>query len=255
MDEIPLSEFKERKKVIEKISKEFIESGKTMEYANTIKQAKEGISAIEENREDIKKEISNALEEYTGELLHEKIQKMSSEFINNVIQELESFSEEKESVTPKEKINQAEVESKDKEPGEKDFYLKPVQDEEEKDAEEVIKDLLNQGVWRIGKRTAYRDDIKPGNKICFYAAKTGIVATAKAASETKNKSHPDIKKHRKQINLKDIKIFDEPIELTEELRKKLSHFQGKAASGSWGWFVSTTRKLTEKDYKLLTGEI
>ncbi|UOY10017.1 hypothetical protein [Methanonatronarchaeum sp. AMET6-2] len=146
MDEIPLSEFKERKKVIEKISKEFIESGKTMEYANTIKQAKEGISAIEENREDIKKEISNALEEYTGELLHEKIQKMSSEFINNVIQELESFSEEKESVTPKEKINQAEVESKDKEPGEKDFYLKPVQDEEEKDAEEVIKDLLNQGV-------------------------------------------------------------------------------------------------------------
>lgn len=110
VNEISLPEFTEGRPLIEKISKESIESGKTMEYAKTIKQAKDSIMDIEENREDIKEEIVDILKEHAGELLYEKLEKLSSEFISNIIKDLESFTEEKESVTPTEEVERVEEE-------------------------------------------------------------------------------------------------------------------------------------------------
>lgn len=47
-------------------------------------------------------------------------------------------------------------------------------------------------------------------------------------------------------------FFDAPVVIDAPLRAQLEVFQGREPSQSWGWFVQTTRSVTEHDFLLLT---
>jgi hypothetical protein len=57
------------------------------------------------------------------------------------------------------------------------------------------------------------------------------------------------------IRLEEVHWLREPIELTAEVRGRLSAFQGRDPDKGWAWFVQGTSKLTEDDFNLLTGRI
>jgi len=146
-----------------------------------------------------------------------------------------------------------------REEGQVAYYLLPAADSE--DGMPVLENLhhwLERGMWGLGQRTGYRKAFRPGDRLCFYAARTGVVAECTAASaafELDRKQSPKPKLDVPYgIRLKDVRWFeDTPIALTPEVRAELSAFQGRDLSKGWAWFVQGTSKLTRGDFELLTG--
>ena len=117
---------------------------------------------------------------------------------------------------------------------------------------------LDRGMWGLGQRTGYRRMFRPGDRFCFYAARTGVVVectVASAAFELTRKESPKPKLDVPYgIRLKDVRWFEgAPIALTTDVRAELSAFQGRDLSKGWAWFVQGTSKLTAGDFELLTG--
>lgn len=143
--------------------------------------------------------------------------------------------------------------------GQINYYLLPAADSE--DGTPVLENLhhwLDQGMWGLGQRTGYRRHFRPGDKLCFYAVRIGVVTECTVASpafELDRQKSP--KPHLNVpygIRLKDVRWFeDTPVVLTSEVRTELSAFQGRDLSRGWAWFVQGTSKLTTDDFELLTG--
>lgn len=139
------------------------------------------------------------------------------------------------------------------------YYLLPAADSE--DGMPVLENLhhwLDQGMWGLGQRTGYRKSLRPGDRLCFYAARIGVVAECTVTSpafdldcKKSPKPHLDVPYG---IRLQDVRWFeDTPIVLTPEVRAELSAFQGRDLNKGWAWFVQGTSKLTAEDFELLTG--
>ena len=117
---------------------------------------------------------------------------------------------------------------------------------------------LGRKMWGLGQRTGYRKHFQPGDRMCFYAARIGVVAECAVASpsfglERKKspKPHLDVPYG---IRLRDVRWFeDAPIALTTEVRAELSAFEGRDLSKGWAWFVQGTSKVTQQDFEMLTG--
>jgi len=142
-------------------------------------------------------------------------------------------------------------------PVEAQYWLTPVKGDEERTAEEEIKILVGEEkIYAFGERTPGRRCIKPGDRICFYAAGNGVVAHAKVASTPERKRHPKIRhpdKYPWVFHLKDVRLYlDNPVIINAELRGKLDAFQGKNPDQGWAWFVQATRRITRRDFELLT---
>jgi hypothetical protein len=143
--------------------------------------------------------------------------------------------------------------------GDINYYLLPAADSE--DGMPVLDNLhhwLDRRMWGFGQRTGYRKALRPGDRLCFYAARIGVVAECKAASPAFELARKESPKPKLDIpygiRLKDLRWFeDAPIGLTTEVRAKLSAFQDRDLSKGWAWFVQGTSKLTQKDFELLTG--
>jgi len=153
----------------------------------------------------------------------------------------ETAVEEKMPETEKEEVN---------------YFLTPVKGDETQSAEEVVRYLVGEEkIWAFGEKTPYRELIKPGDKICFYASGKGVVAHAEIATKPKRIDRSDIKKLRGFpwiFQLKNVKLYlDEPVSLDANLRSKLDAFKDKDQS-IWGWFVRRTQKITKRDFELLT---
>lgn len=139
------------------------------------------------------------------------------------------------------------------------YYLLPAADSE--DGMPVLDNLhhwLDRGMWGLGQRTGYRKAFRPGDRLCFYAARIGVVvecAVASAAFELDRKQSPKPKLDVPYgIRLKDVRWFeDTPVALTAGVRAALSAFQGRDLSRGWAWFVQGTSKLTRDDFELLIG--
>jgi hypothetical protein len=139
------------------------------------------------------------------------------------------------------------------------YYLLPAADSE--DGMPVLENLhhwLGRGMWGLGQRTGYRKSLRPGDRLCFYAARIGVVAECTVTSpafdlDRKQSPKPDLDVPY-GIRLKDLRWFeDTPIVLTPEVRAELSAFQGRDLNKGWAWFVQGTSKLTAEDFELLTG--
>ena len=71
----------------------------------------------------------------------------------------------------------------------------------------------------FGERTPYRDLLKPGDKICFYASGKGVVAHAEIATKPEKIERPEIEELRGYpwiFELKNVRLY-----LDADLRSKL----------------------------------
>lgn len=138
------------------------------------------------------------------------------------------------------------------------YWLTPVKSDEKGTAEDVVKKLVGQEkIYAFGERTPGRKHLKPGDKICFYATANGVIGHGVVISAPKKENHPGIRhpdKHPWLFRLKDIQVYlDHPVVLDSGLRRQLDAFEGRNPDGNWAWFVQSTRKLTEHDFRMLTG--
>lgn len=137
------------------------------------------------------------------------------------------------------------------------YWITPVKSTDEETAEECINKLVGEErIYAFGERTPGRASIKVGDKICFYAAATGVVAHAVVASLPEKKPHPKVRQKDKYpwvFKLKNPKLYvDEPTAIDAAFRSRLEAFEGKDVVGHWAWFVQATHRLTAGDFKLLT---
>lgn len=140
--------------------------------------------------------------------------------------------------------------------GERVYLLTPVSDDEELTAEAIIRQLLDSGYYVFGERTAGRNDLKPGDRICFYQSGVGVVAEAEVASLPERKNvpvarHPD--KYPWSFQVTNVRyFFEQPVILDAQLRAQLDAFKGRDPEGPWAWFVQGTHKVSDHDFVVLT---
>ena len=122
------------------------------------------------------------------------------------------------------------------------YWLTPVKSDAEGSAEEVIRSLVEQEhIFALSKRMARGRGLKPDDWICFYAAKTGVIAHARVASSPRDKPHPKVRHSEKYpcvFLLDDVHSYpDAPIVIDAGLRNKLDAFAGRDAERNWTWLV------------------
>jgi hypothetical protein len=141
--------------------------------------------------------------------------------------------------------------------GEVAYWLTPVKGDKEQTAEDVLQTLLGQeGIYAFGEKTPRRKELKPGDRMCFYAAGKGVVAHAKVSSAPQKQLHPMVKyadKYPWVFKVENVQLYlDEPIAVDAEKRSQLEEFEGRDLNKAWAWFVQATRRLTEQDFVALT---
>ncbi|MDD3492002.1 MAG: EVE domain-containing protein [Candidatus Thermoplasmatota archaeon] len=154
------------------------------------------------------------------------------------------------------------VEEKKPLPGkeERQYWLTPVKGNEEESPEEVIEKLVSkEEIYAFGDRTPGRRDIGSGDLICFYATGNGVIADAEVKTPPEKKHDERIKDSEKYpwvVELKNPHLYKNiPVIIDADLRQQLEAFEGKDANKYWAWFVQATRKLSGKDFQILTRQI
>ena len=120
----------------------------------------------------------------------------------------------------------------------------------------LIQLVIEEKIWAIGEKTPGRKGLKPGDWACFYLSKKGVVAHAQVASSPTYLKHPKVKNPDKYpwvFQLTDVKVYDKtPVVLDNSLLANLEAFKDRPPDSSWGWFVQSNHRISEKDFKLLT---
>jgi len=136
------------------------------------------------------------------------------------------------------------------------YLLTPVASDEGVGAEEIIRSLLDQGVYVFGDRTPGRTELKPGDKIAFYESGNGVVACAEVASRPERKPVHFAKRPDKfpwSFKVRNVRyFFDDPVVIDASVRSRLDRFADKDPQGAWGWFVQGTRRISQHDFRILT---
>jgi hypothetical protein len=136
------------------------------------------------------------------------------------------------------------------------FWLTPVKANKEQTASEVIQVLVgDENIFAFGERTPGRQQLKPGDWICFYESTRGVVAHARIVTQPEKEPHPKVRKeiYPWTFKLDNAKLYlNNPIVIDVSLRQKLDAFRGRDPAKTWAWFVQATHKINEDDFKLLT---
>ena len=141
--------------------------------------------------------------------------------------------------------------------GEADYWITSVKSDEEGTAREVIERLVGEErVYAFGDKTPGRKALKAGDWICFYESTNGVVAHAMVASKPERNPHKAIR--RKEVfpwtfKLKNAKLYlDDPVVIDAQLRLQLDAFKDRDPNKPWAWFVQSTHRVSERDFKTLT---
>ncbi|MCB8933055.1 MAG: type I restriction enzyme HsdR N-terminal domain-containing protein [Fimbriimonadaceae bacterium] len=138
------------------------------------------------------------------------------------------------------------------------YLISPVKSEDGKTAEAIIRSLLDRGWYVFADATKGRKRLKPGDWICFYQGKKGVVAECQVASAPEIGEVPGVKaphKYRWRFRVQHPRyFFESPIPIDVALRRKLDGFVDKdPESTTWSWFVQGTCIVSAHDFALLTG--
>lgn len=141
---------------------------------------------------------------------------------------------------------------------ERQYWLTPVKSDEEQTADECIQSLVGEEkIYAFGERTPGRRHLKPGDYICFYSTGKGVVAHAQSDSLPEHKEHPKVHHSERYpwiFHVKEAYLYlENPIVIDATLRSQLDAFKNRELNKSWAWFVQATRRITEHDFKVLTG--
>lgn len=137
------------------------------------------------------------------------------------------------------------------------YLLTPVASEPDRPAEQIIRTLLDQGVYVFGERTPGRKRLKPGDMLAFYETGKGVVATAEVASTPERKQIPGVNESERfpwAFKVKNVNyFFDAPVVIDATLRARLNKFRDRDPQSPWAWFVQGTKIVDAHDFALLTG--
>jgi hypothetical protein len=118
---------------------------------------------------------------------------------------------------------------------------------------------LDRAMWGLGESTPGRKAFQPGDYLCFYAARQGVAAYARLAGpadtlvtsdewpEPRPPSAPVYK-----VPLQDVTWLPAARPIDASVRAQLDAFGGRDLTSNPGWFVQTTRTLSQHDFELLT---
>lgn len=137
------------------------------------------------------------------------------------------------------------------------YWLSPVKSDEIESAQDLIQRLVGkEKIYAFGERTPGRKHLKPGDWICFYATGKGAIAHAKVLSRPEKKPHPKVRysdKYPWTFRVGEAKLYlSNPNILDLDIRSKLDAFENRNPNKPWGWFVQATRKISAKDFNLIT---
>lgn len=140
------------------------------------------------------------------------------------------------------------------------YWVIPAGNRPDKSSESILRAWLRHNMWGMHKSTAGRTHLKPGDHVCFYAAKVGVVVIAEVAGTVDRALQvaelpEDDRNHTElfyEVPLTKIRWLPEPIPLDESLRNQLDAFRGRSPSAPWGWFVQSASRVSERDFRLLT---
>jgi len=141
--------------------------------------------------------------------------------------------------------------------GEVNYWLTPVKSDATESAEDVVRKLVaEEKIYAFGERTPGRKHLKPGDWICFYATGKGAIGHAKVMSKPEKKPHSKVhhpEKYPWTFRVGGATLYlDNPKILDLDLRSKLEAFRDRDPNKPWGWFVQATRKISVKDFNLIT---
>lgn len=137
------------------------------------------------------------------------------------------------------------------------YWLTPVSGDDQNSPEQVVQRLVGEsGVYAFGENTPGRKKLKPGDWICFYASRKGVVGYAKVITSPQKGVHSGVRdpdKHQWLFKLTDVKLYlDSPLVIDAAVRNQLEAFAGKDANGWWAWFVQSTHMVSDHDFAILT---
>ena len=138
------------------------------------------------------------------------------------------------------------------------YWLTPVKSDEEETAEETISTLVGEEhIYAFSERTPGRRHIKPGDWICFYSTRKGVVAHAQVASIPRKELHSKVRHAEKYPWVFDLDseelYLNEPVIIDASLRTNLDAFKDKDINKNRAWYVQANNKITEHDFDILTG--
>ena len=139
------------------------------------------------------------------------------------------------------------------------YCLTPVKSTKDETNVECVRRLVAEnGIYAFSQATPEKS-LKPGDRICFYASKVGVIAHARVKTSPKRQPHPKVLNREKYpwtFEVDEVKYYqDNPVMLDVNLRRRLDAFKGsdiKKLEKHWGWFVTPTRRVTEHDFQLMT---
>ncbi len=139
------------------------------------------------------------------------------------------------------------------------YWLTPVASTTDESAEEHLGWLVGEDkVYAYGDRTPGREKLKPGDWLCFYASgkSKGVIGHARVTTKPVNRPYPklsDPKKHPWIFKVDSVNLYpNNPVYINEDLLSKLDYFENRVVDANWGWFVVTTRNISERDFRRLT---
>ena len=140
--------------------------------------------------------------------------------------------------------------------------LTPVSAEGPDSGEAIIRSLLDLGWYVFGDNTTGRKRLKPGDRLCFYESRKGVVAKAEVSSVPDRMLPRDLRgiarrpeKFPWSFRVKNVQyFFDNPVVIDAELRARLEAFTAndRDPNGPWSWLVQGTCRVTEHDFRVLT---
>ncbi|MEW5857601.1 MAG: hypothetical protein AB1861_09500, partial [Cyanobacteriota bacterium] len=139
------------------------------------------------------------------------------------------------------------------------YFRTSVKNTEEEPAIEVVKQLVHdENIWAFSEGAGKRK-INPGDYICFYAGKVGVIAHARVKSApTYQPKHPKVDRPKEYpwiIQLEGVKFYPDNPVLVQGVLPKLDMAKGadkEKIEKHWGpWFMGTSH-VSEHDFKVLT---
>jgi hypothetical protein len=123
-------------------------------------------------------------------------------------------------------------------------------------AQRRLKTLLDLGWYLFAENTPGRKRMKPGDRLCFYLKRVGVVAETELDLPARFVT-PELREFiRARFNCPfrlraSRTFFENPIVLDLELRSRLDGLKGRNLA-KWQWFVQMTHKVSARDFALLT---
>jgi len=122
---------------------------------------------------------------------------------------------------------------------------------------QVVRNLVvERKVFAIREATHARTWPSQGDRICFYAVRSGVVAEARIASKPERENNPLTTNQGEfpfVFAVDEVRDYSEPIAIDLRLRRRLEAFEGRDLAAQWGWFVRRMHTISKRDFRVLTG--